>query len=211
MSSEKSKKRFYIICAAATLVLLCLAFTVIMLVMAQRPVYVVDLNGVSVQTPAQAQIECRADYTRFEKISKQYDACSWVWCDTKLYLIRSSALRIDADAQESNFTAVIFRNSSGDKLSGYIIDPVTQPKELGRIELVDGEKYDFESVSMSVRVGLRDDEISYENAVYLWEKDSTLVLAVRPDTYETVQDNIVTFTDDGNAVHTCYILDTDID
>ena len=63
---------------------------------------------------------------------------------------------------------------------------------------------------MSIRVALRSGEISYENAVYLWEKDTDLVLAVRPDTYKTVEGSIVSFTDDGNVAHTCYILDTEI-
>ena len=61
------------------------------------------------------------------------------------------------------------------------------------------------------RTAVASGEISYENAVYLWEKDSTEVIAVRADSYQTVQDNIVSFTDDGNVTHTCYILDTKID
>ena len=49
---------------------------------------------------------------------------------------------------------------------------------------------------MTVRVGLRSGDIKYENAVYLWEKDTDIVLAVRPDTYKTVEGSIVSFTDD---------------
>ena len=67
------------------------------------------------------------------------------------------------------------------------------------------------AISAGFGGGLRSGEISYEDAVYLWDKDSTEVIAVRADSYQTVQDNIVSFTDDGNVTHTCYILDTKID
>ena len=46
--------------------------------------------------------------------------------------------------------------------------------------------------------------------MYLWEKDTDIVLAVRPDTYKKVEGSIVSFTDDGNVTHTCYVLDTEI-
>ena len=81
---------------------------------------------------------------------------------------------------------------------------------LGRIKISDAKEYTYDNVSMTVRVGLRSGDIKYENAVYLWEKDTDLVLAVRPDTYKTVEGSIVSFTDDGNVTHTCYVLDTEI-
>lgn len=119
-------------------------------------------------------------------------------------------MEIDASAEETGFTAVSFLNASGKRLHGYIIDPVTAPVELGRIKISDAKEYTYDNVSMTVRVGLRSGDIKYENAVYLWEKDTDLVLAVRPDTYKTVEGSIVSFTDDGNVTHTCYVLDTEI-
>ena len=112
--------------------------------------------------------------------------------------------------EETGFTAVKFINASGQERSGYIIDPATEPVELGRIKIDEASEYTYDNVSMTIRTGLRSGEIKYENAVYLWEKDSDLVLAVRPDTYMPVEGNIVSFTDDGNITHTCYILDTEI-
>ena len=103
-----------------------------------------------------------------------------------------------------------FINASGKQRKGFIIDPTTEPVELGRIKIDDAKEYNYDNVSMTIRVGLRSGEINYENAVYLWEKDTDLVLAVRSDTYKTVEGSIVSFTDDGNVTHTCYVLDTEI-
>lgn len=205
-------KRTYIAFAAITLAVLAVVFAVIMQSRSKTPVYVLEVNGLDAETPAEAQIECRAEHEKFAKPLQNNTGCAWVWCgDNKLYLVKTTALRINTKDETQNFTAVTFDGSEGKRLEGYIIEPETPPTELGRIVLTDGEKYNFESVSMSIREGLRSGEISYENAVYLWEKDSTEVIAVRADSYQTVQDNIVSYTDDGNVTHTCYILDTKID
>lgn len=205
-------KRTYIAFAAITLAVLAVVFAVIMQSRSKTPVYVLEVNGLDAETPAEAQIECRAEHEKFAKPLQNNTGCAWVWCgDNKLYLVKTTALRINTKDETQNFTAVIFDGGEGKRLEGYIIEPETPPTELGRIVLTDGEKYNFESVSMSIREGLRSGEISYENAVYLWEKDSTEVIAVRADSYQTVQDNIVSYTDDGNVTHTCYILDTKID
>lgn len=205
-------KRTYIAFAAITLAVLAVVFAVIMQSRSKTPVYVLEVNGLDAETPAEAQIECRAEHEKFAKPLQNNTGCAWVWCgDNKLYLVKTTALRINTKDETQNFTAVTFDGGEGKRLEGYIIEPETPPTELGRIVLEGGEKYNFESVSMSIREGLRSGEISYENAVYLWEKDSTEVIAVRADSYQTVQDNIVSFTDDGNVTHTCYILDTKID
>lgn len=205
-------KRTYIVFAAITLAVLAVVFAVIMQSRSKTPVYVLEVNGLDAETPAEAQIECRAEHEKFAKPLQNNTGCAWVWCgDNKLYLVKTTALRINTKDETQNFTAVTFDGGEGKRLEGYIIEPETPPTELGRIVLEGGEKYNFESVSMSIREGLRSGEISYENAVYLWEKDSTEVIAVRADSYQTVQDNIVSFTDDGNVTHTCYILDTKID
>lgn len=205
-------KRTYIAFAAITLAVLAVVFAVIMQSRSKTPVYVLEVNGLDAETPAEAQIECRAEHEKFAKPLQNNTGCAWVWCgDNKLYLVKTTALRINTKDETQNFTAVTFDGSEGKRLEGYIIEPETPPTELGRIVLTDGEKYNFESVSMSIREGLRSGEISCENAVYLWEKDSTDVIAVRADSYQTVQDNIVSYTDDGNVTHTCYILDTKID
>lgn len=205
-------KRTYIAFAAITLAVLAVVFAVIMQSRSKTPVYVLEVNGLDAETPAEAQIECRAEHEMFAKPLQNNTGCAWVWCgDNKLYLVKTTALRISTKDETQNFTAVTFDGGEGKRLEGYIIEPETPPTELGRIVLTDGEKYNFESVSMSIREGLRSGEISYENAVYLWEKDSTEVIAVRADSYQTVQDNIVSYTDDGNVTHTCYILDTKID
>lgn len=205
-------KRTYIAFAAITLAVLAVVFAVIMQSRSKTPVYVLGVNGLDAETPAEAQIECRAEHEKFAKPLQNNTGCAWVWCgDNKLYLVKTTALRINTKDETQNFTAVTFDGGEGKRLEGYIIEPETPPTELGRIVLTDGEKYNFESVSMSIREGLRSGEISYTDAVYLWEKDSTEVIAVRADSYQTVQDNIVSFTDDGNVTHTCYILDTKID
>lgn len=205
-------KRTYIALAAITLAVLAVVFAVIMQSRSKTPVYVLEVNGLDAETPAEAQIECRAEHEKFAKPLQNNTGCAWVWCgDNKLYLVKTTALRINTKDETQNFTAVTFDGGEGKRLEGYIIEPETPPTELGRIVLTGGEKYNFESVSMSIREGLRSGEISYENAVYLWEKDSTEVIAVRADSYQTVQDNIVSYTDDGNVTHTCYILDTKID
>lgn len=205
-------KRTYIAFAAITLAVLAVVFAVIMQSRSKTPVYVLEVNGLDAETPAEAQIECRAEHEKFAKPLQNNTGCAWVWCgDNKLYLVKTTALRISTKDETQNFTAVTFDGGEGKRLEGYIIEPETPPTELGRIVLTDGEKYNFESVSMSIREGLRSGEISYENAVYLWEKDSTEVIAVRADSYQTVQDNIVSYTDDGNVTHTCYILDTKVD
>lgn len=210
--SINNSKRVYIICAAVTLAVLGVIFGIHRYNISQvAPVYQVHIDGLEAATPAEAQAACRADYKRFAEQSEKYPGCAWVWTGKRmLYLVKPDVLEIDASAEETGFTAVKFINASGKERSGYIIDPTTEPVELGRIKIDDAEEYTYDNVSMTIRAGLRSGEIKYENAVYLWEKDSNLVLAVRPDTYTAVEGSIVSFTDDGNVTHTCYILDTEI-
>lgn len=211
--NERKSKRVYIIFAVVTVIVLGVIFGVHRYKISQvAPVYVLKVDNLNAKTPAEAQAACRADYSRFADIMKQHEGCAWVWTGkSTLYLVKPEALEIDASAEETGFTAVKFVDAKGKKQSGYMLDPATEPVELGRINIEDAQEYNYENVSMTVRVGLRSGDISYENAVYLWEKDTSLVLAVRPDTYKTVEGSIVSFTDDGNVTHTCYILDTSLD
>ncbi len=206
-----ASKKLIILYAAATLAVLAVIFAVIMNAKSKVPAYVFEVKGLTAETPAQAQAELREDYERFAKLSSEHSGCSWVWAGgEKLYLIKTDALKINADDEQINFTGVRFSDDKGNRLKGYIIDPTVQPKELGRIQLVNSDEFTYNKVSMSVRVGLRNGEIDYEDAVYLWEKGSSEVIVVRPDTFELIEGHIVSFTDDGNQMHTCYILDTKI-
>ena len=212
-NSKRASNKVYIICAVVAVFALAIIFGVHMYRNSQvAPVYELMVEGLEAETPAEAQAACRGDHERFAEAMEKYGESSWVWCGGKtLYLVKPDALVIDTEAEPSNFTAVKFKDENRGEKSGYIVDPSIAPKELGRIELGESEEYTFENVSMTVRVGLRNGDIDYENAVYLWEKGSDLVLAVRPDTYDIVEGSIVSFTDDGNVTHTCYILDTAID
>ena len=216
MSAKKlkqifKKRKLLIICTVATIAVLALAFALITNAKAKVPAYVLEVKGLAAESPAQAQAELREDYERFAKLSAEHAGCSWVWAGgEKLYLINANALKINTDNDVINFTAVKFKDDKGNSLKGYIIDPAVQPKELGRIQIVNSDEFTYDNVSMSVRVGLRSGEIDYEDAIYLWEKGSSEVLAVRPDTFELIEGHIVSFTDDGNQTHTCYILDTKI-
>ncbi len=209
---DKKQKQVYIICAIVTLVILSVMFGMYKHRLSRvAPVLEIRVENLEAQTPAEAQAACRGDYARFAEAMEGHEGCAWVWTGKhKLYLVRPEALEIAASAEETGFTAVKFKTANGKTKSGYIIDPATEPVELGRIKVTDAQEINYESVSMTVRVALRSGEISYENAVYLWEKDTDLVLAVRPDTYKTVEGSIVSFTDDGGVTHTCYILDTEI-
>ncbi len=204
-----TSKKLIILCAAVTVAILAVVFAVIMNARSRVPAYVFEVKGLDAETPSQAQAELREDYERFAKLSSEHSGCVWVWAGgEKLYLIKADALKINADNEFASFTGVKFSDNKGSRLKGYIIDPTVQPKELGRIELVNSNEFTYNNVSMSIRVGLRNGEIAYEDAVYLWEKGSSEVLVVRPDTFEMIEDHIVSFTDDGNQTHTCYILDT---
>lgn len=209
---DKKQKQVYIICAIVTLVILGVMFGVYKHRLSRvAPVLEIRVENLEAQTPAEAQAACRGDYARFAEAMEGHEGCAWVWTGKHmLYLVRPEALEIAASAEETGFTAVKFKTANGKTKSGYIIDPATEPVELGRIKVTDAQEINYESVSMTVRTALRSGEISYENAVYLWEKDTDLVLAVRPDTYKTVEGSIVSFTDDGGVTHTCYILDTEI-
>lgn len=209
---DNKQKRVYIICAIVTLVILGVMFGVYKHRLSRvAPVLEIRVDNLEAQTPAEAQAACRGDYARFAEAMEGHEGCAWVWTGKHmLYLVRPEALEIAASAEETGFTAVKFKTANGKTKSGYIIDPATEPVELGRIKVTDAQEINYESVSMTVRTALRSGEISYENAVYLWEKDTDLVLAVRPDTYKTVEGSIVSFTDDGGVTHTCYILDTEI-
>lgn len=209
---DKKQKQVYIIFAIVTLVILGVMFGIYKHRLSRvAPVLEIRVENLEAQTPAEAQAACRGDYTRFAEAMEGHEGCAWVWTGKhKLYLVRPEALEIAASAEETGFTAVKFKTANGKTKSGYIIDPATEPVELGRIKVTDAQEINYESVSMTVRMALRSGEISYENAVYLWEKDTDLVLAVRPDTYKTVEGSIVSFTDDGGVTHTCYILDTEI-
>lgn len=212
-AKSKSSKGFYIVCIAVTAVII-LALVCVSLYQRSEvaPVYVLTVDGLSADNPADAQALCRSEHERFSESAMAQDADIWVWCgEDELYLVKSDALTVLSGGDFPGFTAVSFLDEKGASHSGYIIDPTAEPKELGRIELGDAEEYTFDSVSMSIRVALRSGDISFENAVYLWEKDSSRVFAVGEDSYTPIEGNLVSFTDDGGTAHVCYILDTKLD
>lgn len=211
--SEKKPKRFHIICIAATAAII---LVVLALFIHQRnqvaPILVLDVEGLSAETPAQAQIQCRADCKRYQEYMKYESDCSWVWCGgSKLYLTRSEALHIDTAAESTGFTAVTFKDKRCKDLHGYIIEPQKAGNELGRIQIEEDGEYTFDNVSMSVRVALREGKIAYANAVYLWEKGSAEVIVAAADSYTVIDGGLVSFADDGGEIRICYILDTKLD
>ena len=207
---RSGSKRVYIICVIATVVILAALFGIYEYRLSQiAPVYKISVSGLEAESPAEAQAKCRAAYTKFADAMKGHKSCVWVWAGKKtVFLVKPSALKIDASAEETGFTAVKFADNKGRTRSGYIIDPTIAPVELGRVKISDGKDLTYANVSMTIREGIRDGKIKFDGAVYLWEKDTDTVLAVRPDTYTTVEGSIVSFTDDGNTTHTCFILDT---
>lgn len=216
MSAKKrnssSSRRVYLICGIVTAALLAVVFGIHSYEISKiAPVYQVKVNGLQAETPAEAQAACRAAYESFTQAAEKYPDCAWVWAGKKtVYLVKPDAVELDAAEREDGFMAVKFKDAAGKSRTGYVIDPTTPPAELGRIVISSETDYTFDNVSQTIRVGIRSGDINYENAVYLWEKGSDLVLAVRPDSYKTVEGSIVSFTDDGNVTHTCYILDTEI-
>lgn len=216
MSSETEKrptKRFYIICFAVTLALLLVLLAVFLHQRSEvAPVYVLTVEGLVAENPADAQAICRGDYEQCADLMQDREDCLWVWCGgNELFLVKPDALSIDAEKEQTGFTAVCFFDENGDKCSGWIISPAEKPNELGRIRLEPAEEYSFDSVSMSIRAALRSGEISYEGAVYLWEKGSGTVFAAAENSYTVIENNIVSFTDDGGVSRVCYILDTNLD
>lgn len=216
MSAKKrnssSSRRVYLICGIVTFALLAVVFGIHSYEISKiAPVYQVKVNGLQAETPAEAQAACRAAYSSFTKAAEKHPDCAWVWAGKKtVYLVKPDAVELDAAEREDGFMAVKFKDAAGKSRTGYVIDPTTPPAELGRIVISSDTEYTFDKVSQTIRVGIRSGDINYENAVYLWEKDSDLVLAVRLDSYKIVEGSIVSFTDDGNVTHTCYILDTEI-
>ena len=210
---NKPQKRFYIICGAVTLAVVLILLGVFLHQRARvAPVLELTVDGLSADTPAQAQIICRSDNKRYLDYMEGRENCVWVWCgDNVLYLARPKALHVDADSENTGFTTVSFRDEHGKIHSGYIIDPTAAPNELGRIGISDAEELSYDSVSMSIRVALKKGDIAYAGAVYLWEKGSSEVIAVQADTYTVIENNLVSFTDDGGNTLVCYVLDTKLD
>lgn len=210
---NRNSKRFYTICIAVTLLAVLLLVGVFFHLRAQvAPVLTLTVEGLKAETPAEAQAMCRADSNSYAKYMKNRDGCSWVWCgEDVLYLVRPEALHIDAKAENVGFPAVTFKDEHGASFSGYIIDPTGAPNEIGRIRIDIADEYNYDNVSMSVRVALRNGEISYDGAVYLWEKGSSEVFAARADSYTVIDGNLVSFVDDGGVTRVCYILDTKLD
>lgn len=212
-SGRSNNAKVYITYAAITLAILAVIFAVIT---QQRnsiaPVYEITVSGLDAKTPSEAQVACKTDYSRFAEVMADYEDCAWAWCGGDVvYLVKTRAVRVNADSEYKGFTGVQFKDKDRKLHEGYLIDPATEPKELGRIQLSESEEYTFDNVSMTIRVGIRSEEIRYGDAVYLWAKGDSVVYAVKPDTYEKIENRIVNFTDDGGRNHTCYILDTKID
>jgi len=211
-ASEPSGK-FYIRCITLTLAALLTLFALYLHERSEAaPVYVLEVSGLNADTPADAQAQCRAEHEKYAEYAAGMDGVVWVWCGgNKLYLVKADALKLDIEAEHTDFTAVSFPDESGSTCRGYIIDPTAEPRELMRIHITDAEEFNFDLVSMSIRRSLRSGEISLTDAVYIWEAGSDTVFAVFEGSYTAVTDSIVSFTDDGDTAHTCFILDTKLD
>ena len=176
--AEATQKQVYIICAIVTLAVLGVIFGIHEYKIAQiAPVYQIRVDGLDAATPAGLRLPAARHIRALPSRARNTRAA--LGCGQEKRRFTSSnpeTLEIDASAEETGFTAVSFLNASGKRLHGYIIDPVTAPVELGRIKISDAKEYTYDNVSMTVRVGLRSGDIKYENAVYLWEKDTDLVL-----------------------------------
>lgn len=206
--SAKNPYALYIVITVAVL----LAVLLLLLIKASivAPVCEIRIQDLDAETPAEAQAICRADYKKFVKASKDYDDCLWVWCGGKsVYLAKADELNVCAGGV-AGFTRVKFLDDDGTWLKGYVIDPESEPNELGRISLGESESYNYEDVGMSIRVALREGSIDYEGAVYLWKIGTNTVFAVKPDSYTVIDGINVSFTDDGGQSCFCRILDTDI-
>ncbi|MCF0136978.1 MAG: hypothetical protein HUJ66_01295 [Oscillospiraceae bacterium] len=209
---KRKSRRYYIKCILLTLLAAALLFA---LYLNQRskvaPEYELTVEGLNAKGPAEAQAMCRSEYELCTECMEGREDCLWVWCgEDKLYLVRPEALVIGKEKSEGH-TSVSFTDDKGKPREGYIIDPTGEPNELGRVEICEPGELGFDSVSMSVRAALRKGELSYADAVYLWEKGSGIVIAVKENTYTVVEGNIVSFTDDGGVTRVCYILDTSLD
>lgn len=212
--AKKDPKRFYMICGIITAVILLVILCVFFHQRARvAPVFELKVEGLqAAQDPDAAQAFCRADSDAYAGYMSEHEGCAWVWCgEDTLYLVKPDALHVNARAKNLGFPAVTFKDEHGKKLKGWIIKPVGDSNELGRIQIGEADEYTFDSVSMTIRVSLRNGEISYKDAVYLWEQGSSVVFAVKPDSYSVIKDNIVSFVDDGGATRVCYILDTKLD
>ena len=206
MSSKRN--RFLLICIAVTLVLLAVILIVLAHQRAQiAPVLELTVDGLTAETPSEVQRLCRSDFERYAELMQKHEDCVWLWCgEDRLCLARQEVLtKLDV---QSGFTQVAYTDKHGDGQTGWIIDPAAAPNELGRISLNDSEEASFDSVSMSVRVALREGKIGFTDAVYLWEEGSSEVLAVNSEAVSDPAGAQISFTDDGGVMRNCYVLDT---
>ena len=207
-------KKLYIICAAVTVTVLLLVLALVIHAnLTTAPLYEITVRGLAAETPQDAQAVCRADCEYYRSVIGPHKNCCWVWCgNDKLYIIRYSALKIDPDTDSvTGFTRVNFKDRGGRRLTGHIIDPTAEPVEIARVRITDSEKFSLDNVSMSVRESIRNGIISYENAVYVWEKGRNFVYALKEDAITALEGHVCTFTDDGDELHVGFLLDTRID
>lgn len=207
--TDDSRRKAVFVCIAVTVVILTAIFVTVMLLRARLPELVVAADGLSAKTPAEAQTELRRQADSFAKIKAAHTDCVFVWCGTdKLYLVRTDKITpIDRD-ENDNFERVRIYNANGLTVRGYIVDPCKESVELGRIKLVDSKKAKADNVAMTVRIGLREGEIDYTDAVYLWEKGSKEVIVLKSSAVTAKPGKTVSYVDDGEVRHECIVLDT---
>ena len=209
---RKAARKRLIIWASVTFFVLAVIFCVIMGIRAKMPMYMISVDGLDASSPAQAQRLCRENYQRFAAMKNEHPNCEFVWCGkNRIYMLLPYALESIPDSENTGFDSVRFYSTGGIKTRGYIIRPELPNQELGIIDLVNGNRFDFESVSMSVRVGLRKGEIPFNDAVFIWEKDSKKVFAVKKTAVFGQPGADTQFVDDGGVIRNCVILDTRID
>ena len=209
--NNKSKKTWVYI--LFTVLALGIMFGLCLLMLSRvGDAYKLTVKGLVADNPADAQAQCRADNEYFAGLQKQFSGNCWVWTgDNVVYLVRSSKLTVVIDDNNSTgFTKVRFIDHNGISLSGYIIDPVSESSVLGKILLDEEQELDFDKISMSVRVSMRNGDVDFGEAVYLWETGTRNVYAVKPEAVTITDGVIASFTDDGGNVILGYILDTDL-
>jgi len=208
-----SLRKLYIICVAVTLAALIGVFLLVMNGSRQvAPLYELTVKGLSADTPQEAQMICRADSSYYRSVIEPYSDCCWVWTgDERLYVVRTAALNVDPQTDKSTgFTYVRFKDMHGVRHSGYIIDPTVEANEIARVKITNAEDFNIDNVSMSIRDSIRKNVLKYENAVYVWEKGQDFVYVLKEDAVTKVEDNICSFTDDGDTLHVGFMLDVRI-
>jgi len=205
--------RVYIISIAIALGFVALTYLLVFFVRySTSPNYLLTVEGLSAQTPSQAQSACRKDNAEYKRLSEEYPDSSFVWCgEDTIYIVKDSRLKIDKSAPKySGFTSVSFNIDYKTLEHGYIIDPTADPVVAAEIALGESETYNAQLVGMTIRTAMRDGTVNYEDVIYLWQDGSTVVYAVKTEAVTLLDNGYAQFTDDGSVLRFCHVLDTQL-